>query len=207
MTKKLRLLVADDHAIVRMGLSALIDSQPDMACVGEALDGNAAVAKTTALKPDIVVMDIMMPELDGIRATQMLTRLPDAPKVLILTTSTSSEDLSHAIRSGASGAIMKSEANAKLLQAIRTIGGGADYLSPEVRGLLSHEPPVADLTERQLDILSSMAKGLTNKDIAGQLNCSSESIKDRINAICTKLGAANRTEAVAIALKKHLLKT
>ena len=206
MKAKLRILIADDHAIVRMGLSALIDSQPDMECVGEAIDGNDALSKARAVRPDVVIMDIMMPELDGIGATRALSALSPAPKVLILTTSTSSEDLAHALKAGAAGTIMKSEANANLLQAIRTIAEGDEYLSPEVADILAKEPPITDLTDRQLRILESMARGLTNKDIAAQLNCSPESVKDRINSICTKLGAANRTEAVAIALRKHLLK-
>ena len=208
MTRKLKILIADDHAIVRMGLSALIDTQPDMECVGEAIDGNDAIMKTKKHKPDIIVMDIMMPELDGIEATRTIAGQPNAPRILFLTSSTSSDELTRSIKAGAAGAIMKSEANAKLLEALRAIANGREtYLSEEVRALVASDPPTLPLTDRQIKILAAMAKGLTNKDIAAALDCSPESVKDRINAICTKLGAANRTEAVAIALRKQILRT
>ena len=203
---KIKVLIADDHALMRMGLRALLDTQRDIEVLGEATDGADALRKTARLKPDIVIMDIMMPGTDGIAATQQLSeRHPDV-RILVLTTSTSSDDLSRALKAGASGAILKSEANAKLLAAIRAIGRGEQSVSPEVSAMLAKDPPADELSPRQREILIAMSRGLTNKEIATSLDCSPESVKDRINAICTKLGASNRTEAVTIALRKHLLK-
>ena len=203
---KIKVLIADDHALMRMGLRALLDTQRDIEVLGEATDGADALRKTARLKPDIVIMDIMMPGTDGIAATQQLSeRHPDV-RILVLTTSTSSDDLSRALKAGAAGAILKSEANANLLAAIRAIACGEQSVSPEVSAMIAKDPPADELSPRQHEILIAMSRGLTNKEIATSLDCSPESVKDRINAICTKLGAANRTEAVTIALRKHLLK-
>ena len=203
---KIKILIADDHALMRMGLRALLDTQRDIEVLGEATDGADALRKTARLKPDIVIMDIMMPGTDGIAATQQMSeRHPDV-RILVLTTSTSSDDLSRALKAGAAGAILKSEANAKLLAAIRAIARGEQSVSPEVSAMIAKDPPADELSPRQREILIALSRGLTNKEIATSLDCSPESVKDRINAICTKLGASNRTEAVTIALRKHLLK-
>ena len=206
MTKKIKVLIADDHALMRMGLKALLETQPDIETIGEASDGSEAVRKARKLLPDVIIMDILMPGTDGIEATRQITdALPDV-KILILTTSTSSDDLNRAIQAGAAGAVLKSEANKRLLSAIRAIAKGASAISSEVRTMIDDDPPAAELTPRQMEILGEMARGLTNMEIAAALSCSPESVKDRINAICTKLGAANRSEAISIALRKHLLK-
>ena len=148
----------------------------------------------------------MMPVMDGIAATREIkTTLPSA-KVLILTTSTVSDDLAHAIDAGADGAITKSTANAKLLSAIRTVAAGRKFISPEVARLIATDPPAPSLTDRQLDILDGLARGLTNAEIANQLGIATDSVKEHINVVFSKLGAANRAEAVAIALRKQLLK-
>ena len=206
MTKKIRVLIADDHALMRMGLKSLLETQPDIETVGEASDGSEAVRKARKLLPDVIIMDILMPGTDGIEATRQITEaLPDV-KILILTTSTSSDDLNRAIQAGAAGAVLKSEANKRLLSGIRAVAKGASTSSTEVRTMIDEDPPAAELTPRQMEILGEMARGLTNKEIAAALSCGPESVKDRINAICTKLGAANRSEAISIALRKHLLK-
>ena len=205
MTKKIKILIADDHALMRMGLKALLETQPDIETIGEASDGSEAVRKARKLQPDVIIMDILMPGTDGIEATRQITEaLPDV-KVLILTTSTSSDDLNRAIQAGAAGAVLKSEANKRLLSAIRAVAKGASAISSEVRTMIDDDPPAAELTPRQMEILGEMARGLTNKEIAAALSCSPESVKDRINSICTKLDAANRSEAISIALRKHLL--
>ena len=203
---KIRIFVADDHALVRMGLVTLLKMERDFDVVGEAEDGQATVRKVLKLKPDIVIMDLMMPGMDGIEATQQLHRSLPSTRTLILTTSSSSTDIANALQSGASGAILKSAANADLLSAIRAIARGERYVSPDIQDLLSEDPPIPTLTDRQREILQSIIRGLTNPDIAAQFGISLASVKDHINLIFTKLGAANRTEAVAIALRKHLLK-
>ncbi len=202
----IKVLIADDHALMRMGLRALIETQPDIEVVGEATDGAEAVRKAKRLLPDVVIMDILMPESDGIEATRQLCESLPETKVLILTTSTSSDELNQALQSGASGAVLKSEANKRLLAAIRAVAKGEMDVSSEVTTIIDNDPPVSELTPRQAEILAEMARGLTNKEIATVLSCSPESVKDRVNIICTKLGAANRSEAIAIAMRKHLLK-
>ena len=202
----IRVLIADDHAIVRMGLSALLDAEDDIEVVGEADDGKAAVRAVLKLQPDVVVLDLMMPVMDGIAATREIKSALPSAKVLILTTSTVSDDLAHAIDAGADGAITKSTANAKLLSAIRTVAAGRKFISPEVARLIATDPPAPTLTDRQLDILDGLARGLTNAEIANQLGIATDSVKEHINVVFSKLGAANRAEAVAIALRKQLLK-
>ena len=202
---KIRVLIADDHAIVRIGLVALLETDSDIEVVGEADDGEVAVRKALKLKPDVVVMDLMMPVLDGIAATRELReRLPSA-KVLALTTSSVSDDLQHAIDAGASGVVTKSSVGTRLLSAIKSVAVGRKTVAPEVSKLLSVDPPAQPLTPRQAEVLGCLVRGLTNSDIARQLGISVERVKDHLNAIFAKIGAANRVEAVAIALRKHLV--
>lgn len=202
----IKVLIADDHAIVRMGLSALLDAEDDIEVVGEADDGKAAVRAVLKLQPDVVVLDLMMPVMDGIAATKEIKSALPSAKVLILTTSTVSDDLAHAIDAGADGAITKSTANAKLLSAIRTVAAGRSFISPEVARLIATDPPVPSLTDRQRDILDGLTRGLTNAEIANLLGITLDSVKEHINVVFAKLGAANRAEATMIAARKHLLK-
>lgn len=204
--KETTVLIADDHAIVRMGLAALLEPEPGIRVIGEADDGDVAIRKAIRNRPDIVIMDIMMPVRDGISATQEIkSRLPHT-RVLILTTSTVSDDLSRALEAGADGAITKSNANAQLLTAIRAIAADKRWVSPEIEKQIATDPPVQKLTERQEVILSSIVRGLTNADIAHQLGIREDSVKEHLNLIFSKIGAANRAEAVAIALRRHLLR-
>ena len=203
---KIRVLIADDHALVRMGLVSLLQMESDIEVVGEAEDGEAAVRLSKSLKPAVVVMDLMMPVKDGIEATLQIRKELPKTRVLILTTSSSSDAITHALQAGASGAILKSAANVELLQAIHAVASGEEAVSADVRRMMSIDPPAPKLTRRQQEILQSITRGLTNPDIASQFGISLGSVKDHINLIFTKLGAANRSEAVAIALQKHLLK-
>ena len=202
---KTRILIVDDHALIRRGLADLLRYEKDLAVVGEASDGESAIAAAAELKPDVVVMDLMMPVMDGVEATRRIKEsLPDS-KILILTTFGTSVDVARAIAAGASGAIMKDASMEEQLTAIRTVASGAKVLSPEIAKVVQ-ESPMPEFTERQLVILESTARGLTNKDIATMLEISVDAVKQHLAAICAKLNAANRVEAVAIALQKHLLK-
>ena len=206
MKSKIKVLIADDHTIVRIGLVTLLSAEPDIEVVGEARNGEMAVKETLRLTPDIVVMDLMMPKKDGAEATAELhERLPSA-KVIILTTFGASDGIAHALESGAAGALMKTADDADIVSTIRAVAGGRTVISADIKRLLANDPPVPTLTPRQLEVLSSMTRGLTNRDIANQLGICIDRVNDQVAAILTKIGAANRTEAVAIALRKHLFK-
>ena len=202
----IKLLIADDHAIVRTGLVALLESSGGIIVVGEADDGDAAVRMVRKCRPDIVVMDILMPGKNGIAATAEIKEMFPETKVLILTTSTVSDDLSAALAAGADGAVTKSTANKTLLAAVRSVAEGKRYVSPEISKMIANDPPVPELTDRQRVILEAMARGKANKEIAAQLDIQADSVRQHIIAIFSKLGAVNRAEAVAIAMRKQLLK-
>ena len=203
---KIKILVADDHAIVRVGLVTLLSRVPDFEIVGEAGNGAVAVSKALKLAPDVVVLDLVMPKMDGVAATAALhEKLPNA-KVLILTSFGTSEDISRALNAGAVGAILKNAANSELVSAIRRVAAGKRTVSPEIENMLANDPPVPELSPRQRDILESIMRGLTNNQIAMQFEISPESVKTHIAKLFEKIGAASRSEAVSIALRKQLLK-
>lgn len=203
---KIKILVADDHAIVRVGLVTLLNRVPDFEIVGEAGNGAVAVSKALKLAPDVVVLDLVMPKMDGVTATAALhEKLPGA-KVLILTSFGTSEDISRALNAGAVGAILKNAANSELVSAIRRVAAGKRTISPEIENMLANDPPVPELSPRQRDILESIMRGLTNNQIAMQFEISPESVKTHIAKLFEKIGAASRSEAVSIALRKQLLK-
>jgi len=206
MTEKTKVLLADDHAILRMGLAALLSSKSDLEVIGEACDGDEAVSLAVRLKPDVVIMDLMMPKKDGIAATAEIHELAPEVKILILTTFGTSNGFARAIKSGASGAIMKNAEKSDLISAIRTVAGGGRAITSEVAKLLHDDPPVQELSPRQADILKSVTQGMTNREIANQFAISPESVKSHIATIFNKIGANSRSEAVTIALRKHLLK-
>ena len=203
---KIKVLVADDHKIVRIGLKALISQQKDLVCVGEADDGNDAVRKAIELKPDVITMDLMMPGMDGETATaELRKRLPSA-KVVILTSFSTSDGIQAALDAGASGALMKTTADTTLLTAIRAVAGGQKFVSPAIKRLFASDPPADPLSPRQSDILKGIIDGKSNVDIATDLGISPAVVRDHTSVIFEKLGVTNRTEAVAIALRKQLLK-
>lgn len=204
--EKIRILIADDHTIVRAGLAALLGTEADFTVVGQAKNGEEAVQEAVRLQPDVVIMDLMMPKKDGVAATAEIQAKAPTAKVVLLTTFGTSDGIAHALRNGAKGAILKNTDNAQLTAAIRTIAQGGTHIAPEIRQQLAVDPPIPDLTPRQREILASMVRGLTDRDIARQLGIRQDGVNDHVSAILQKVGAANRTEAVAIALRKHLLK-
>ena len=203
---KIKVLIADDHTIVRAGLTALLGTEKDIEVVGEAKNGAEAVSNAVELHPDIVIMDLMMPKMDGVEATKELLRKAPSAKTILLTTYGTSDGIAHALKAGARGAVLKNADNSELAKAIRIVAQGGDYISPDIRQQLEADPPVPDLTPRQSEILESIVRGLTDRDIAQQLGLSPESVSEHVRAILQKIGAANRTEAVAIAMRKYLLK-
>ena len=205
--EKTRVLIADDHAIVRMGLVSLLGTTKSIEVVGEAFDGEDAVRKTLKIKPDVVMMDLVMPRKDGVEASAELHEKAPDVRVLILTTFSSSENIAKALKAGASGAVLKSASNDELIAAVLKVAGGERFLSADVERLLADDPPLPDLSPRQVEILESIARGLSNKEISSQFDISLESVKSHIKIILEKLGAANRTEAASIAQRKRVLKS
>ena len=205
MSKKIKVLISDDHLVVRMGISALLETEADIEVVGQAKNGVEAVSKSVRLQPDVVIMDLMMPKKDGIAATAELREKCPAARVIVLTSYSTSDVIARALDSGAAGAVLKTATETELVTAIRKVASGSSYVSSEIRRLLSVDPPVPVLTPRQEDILHSMVRGLTDRDIARQLGIRVDGVNGHVRDILQKLGAANRTEAVAIALRKHLL--
>jgi len=201
-----RILIADDHSVVRMGLASLLGTAKNIEIVGEAINGEDAVRKAMKLRPDVIVMDLVMPKKDGVAATEEIRSAAPETKVMILTTFGTSDDIARALKAGAIGAIMKSSTNRELLSAVQAVAAGKRFVSAEVEGILANDPPLPELSQRQREILDSISRGLTNKDIAAQLDISLESVKSHIKIILEKLNAASRTEAASIAQRKNLLK-
>ena len=207
MKHKTKILIVDDHALLRHGLKSIIKYQKDMEVVGEAENGEHAVRMAKALAPDLVVMDLVMPVMDGVEATRLIKADSPNVKVLILTTFGTSADISRALEVGATGAVMKDTPDEKLLAAMRRVLGGETVLAPEIAHMIKNEPEPPKLTDRQIDILHSLERGYTNRDIALQLGLKPSGVRVHIDALLSKLGAATRTEAVAIAIRRHLLKS
>ena len=204
--KKTRILIADDHMLMRMGLKSMLQYQTDMTVVGEAANGESAVRLAKELLPDVVIMDLMMPVLDGAEATRQILENNPETKIIILTSFGSSEDMNRALSFGAAGAQIKEAPTDSLIEAIRTVLKGKSAIASEIAQEIENMAVPISLTDRQRGILQSVARGLTNKEISVQYGLSPISVKKYLSAIFTKIGAANRTEAVTIALRKHLLK-
>lgn len=207
MASKLKILIVDDHAIVRDGLAAILKFQKDMTVVGEADDGQAAIQKAQELRPDIILMDLMMPNMNGTDATAAIKRILPNTQILILTSYGTSSDLSRAFKNGATGAITKSLPKEELLAAIRNVANGTRVASSEIEQTLKEEADMPSLSPRQLEILHSLTRGLTNDDIAREFGLSKAGVKFHLLTIFRKLNVANRTEAVGLASRKHLFQT
>ena len=206
MKKPIRLLIADDHAIVRIGLTSLFESESDIEVVGQAVDGEDAVRKADALRPDLLLMDLVMPNLDGSEATVAIKAAHPEIKVILLTTFGSANGLYRAIEAGAEGALTKSIEDATLVTTVRKVASGETVISPEIKKMLVEEKPIPELSPRQQEVLASITRGLSNAEIAAQLGIDAMTVREYLSTIFAKLGAANRTEAAAIALRKQLLK-
>ena len=215
MSQVLRLLVADDQAVVRLGFRALLDSQQDMDVVGVASDGRDAVALASSLHPDVALMDVRMPVLDGIAATRLLRELPKPPRVLIMTTFDLDEYVYDALRAGASGFLLKDATPEEILVAVRVVGGGEALLAPAVtsrliaefasRAALVAPPALASLTPREHEILLLVARGMANGEIAARLYLAEQTVKSHVSSVLFKLGVRDRVQAVILAYESGLI--
>jgi two-component system NarL family response regulator len=202
---QLRVVIADDHPIVREGLQAVIDDQPDMEVVGQAATGTEAVAIALAERPDVVLMDLRMPELNGVEAiTTLRGQWPEA-RVIVLTTYDGDEDIYRALQAGALAYLLKDTPRAELLEAIRAVARGLKRIPPEVATRLVERISAPALTEREVDVLRLMAHGRSNKAIGAELYISEGTVKFHVNNILGKLGAEDRTQAVTVALQRGIL--
>ena len=202
----IRILLIDDHAVMRMGLASLLGTQMGLTIVGDAGDGETGVRKALKLNPDIVIVDLLMPGMDGVETTTRIKEALPGTKVLILTTYGTADGIAHALEAGASGALVKTVELKELVAAIRAVTAGEQVISPEIEQILMNDPPVPKLSPRQTEILASIVQGLSTEDVARQLGLSVQMVKEHLSATFEKIGANNRAEAVAIALRKHLLK-
>jgi DNA-binding NarL/FixJ family response regulator len=208
--KKLRILLADDHEMIREGLKLLVNRQPDMETIGEANNGRAAVALAQELKPDVVVMDISMPEMNGLKATERLKKLCPEIKVLTLTRHADDAYLRQLLKAGASGYLLKKSASGELVRAIRTVAEGGTYLDPAVTGRVVSDalgrrtargaPPDNALSGREEEVLRLTAWGYANKEIAAHLDISVRTIEVYKTRAMEKLGMKNRIDIVRYAL-------
>lgn len=213
----IRVLVADDEALLRSAFSSLIEAEDDLAVVGTAADGRQAVELVASLTPDVVVMDVRMPVLDGIEATRQITRDRSESRVLILTTFDLDEYVFEALRAGASGFALKSRPPEELLSGIRTIADGEALLAPSVtRRLIAHfadrhqataRTPwgLAELTDREREVLVLVARGLSNGELAATLHVTLPTVKTHVSRLLTKLGARDRTQLVILAYESGVL--
>ncbi len=213
MSQRIRILLVDDHEVVRQGLRRMLDMEEDLEVVGEAADVVEALAQVQALSPDVVLLDVKMPDVDGIEAIQMLKERQPELRILMLTLY--EEHLAQAIEAGADGYLLKDSKREELVGAVRAVNQGQSPMSPGLGPKLftefaslakeSAEGRAPFLTERQMSVLVSIAAGATTKEIAGQLFLSDASVKREISAIFARLGARNRSEAISEAYKRNLI--
>jgi DNA-binding NarL/FixJ family response regulator len=212
MTPRIRVLVVDDHLIVRKGIRALLGTEPDMEVVGEAADGREAVVAAARLRPDVILMDLVMPEVDGIAAIQQIVAGGPAARILVLTSFDADDKVFPAIRAGALGYTLKNAGPAELAHAIRQVYRGEASLHPTVAQKVLQElmhpparPPTADpLTEREMAVLRRVAHGESNQQIAGALGISEATARTHVSNILSKLHLASRTQAALYALREGL---
>ncbi|MFF3963796.1 response regulator [Streptomyces griseorubiginosus] len=216
----IRVLVADDQMMVREGFSVLLNAMPDIEVVGEAVNGREAVDRVRELAPDVVLMDIRMPELNGIEATREIVAANGTSKVLVLTTFDLDEYVYQALRAGASGFLLKDASARQLAEGVRVVASGEALLAPSVtrrlitefsklsespRVLASAQAAYGDLTERETEVLVLIAQGLSNLEIAGRLVVAESTIKTHVSRILVKLGLRDRTQAAVFAYEARLV--
>jgi two-component system, NarL family, response regulator LiaR len=210
--KTIRLLIADDHNIVRKGIKVLLATEPDMQVVGEAENGTEAVEKAATLKPDVILMDLVMPEMDGIEATRKITAEQPGAHILVLTSFAADDKVFPAVKAGALGYLLKDSTPEQLLEAIRQVHRGEPSLEPSIARKVLQElsrpgqgaPTVDPLTERELDVLRLVAQGMSNKEIAAKLFVAEWTVRTHVSNVLGKLHLASRTQAALYALRSGL---
>jgi DNA-binding NarL/FixJ family response regulator len=213
----IRVVVADDQGMVRSGFSVLLNAQPDIEVIGEAVNGQEAITRAAELRPDVILMDVRMPVLDGLQATRQITAMTDPPKILVLTTFDLDDYVYEALRSGASGFLLKDASATELANAVRLVAAGDALLAPGVTRRLIAEfarmgaprspgrKQLEGLTERESEVLALVARGMSNAEIADHLVVAEQTIKTHVGRILMKLGLRDRTQAVVLAYESGLV--
>jgi two-component system NarL family response regulator len=201
----IRVMVVEDHVVVRQGIAALLQMQKDFEVVAEAGDGDSAIEAFRQHRPDVTLMDLRIPRKDGVEVIRLLRREFPASRFLVLTTYDSEDDVSRALQAGASGYLLKGVSRATLTDAIRLLHAGRRYIPPEIADRVLPRPPGVVLTAREVQVLRRIAEGLSNKEIGEQLGISESTVKTHVNHLLGKLGAADRTKALVLALKRGLV--
>ncbi|HEY0603913.1 MAG TPA: response regulator transcription factor [Herpetosiphonaceae bacterium] len=207
----IRVVLADDHSVVRKGVREFLEEEPDIDVIGEASDGLQAVELATELQPDVIVMDIKMPQLSGVDATRRIRSAAPKVRVLALTAYDDDPYIFGLLEAGASGYVLKTAESSELIRAIRAVAAGQSALDPAIApriiARVAQPAPVAEsLTERELEVLRLAARGLTNKQIGHDLDISDRTVQNHLANIYAKLGVASRTEAVTAALQRGMLR-
>jgi len=214
----IRVVIADDQGMVRSGFTVLLNAQPDIEVIAEAVNGQEAIAHATSLHPDVILMDVRMPVLDGLQATRQITAMPDPPKILVLTTFDLDDYVYEALRSGASGFLLKDASAGELAEAVRVVAAGDALLAPGVTRRLIAEfarlgaPRAAsrrnldDLTDRETEVLALVARGMSNAEIAAHLVLSEQTVKTHVSRILMKLALRDRAQAVVFAYESGLIR-
>jgi DNA-binding NarL/FixJ family response regulator len=203
--EKLRILIADDHYLIRMGLNALVGTEPDMEVVAEAADGQQALEMFAKHQPDLVLMDLRMPGNGGIQAILEIRKKFPAARFLVLSAFDGDEDIYRALQAGAQGYVLKKTTGDKLVPALRAVAAGQTWIPKEVASQLASRKLLEELTTRELQVLEKLAHGLANKEIADLLNISEHTVKDHLKSILGKLRVADRTEAVTTAIQRGII--
>jgi DNA-binding NarL/FixJ family response regulator len=203
--QNIRVLCADDHPLVRKGIAAILANEPDIELVGEAGNGREAVEKFRRLKPDVTLMDLRMPELDGIAAAALIrSEFPEA-KLIALTSFDGDQDIYRALEAGVRGYLLKETVHTDIVHAVRLVHSGKRLMPPEVAERLAEYFPQAALTPREVEVLTLVARGLGNKEIADELGTASGTVKMHVQNILSKLKATDRTHAVTIGLQRGII--
>jgi len=215
----IRIILADDHPIVREGLHTLLETQPDFEVIAECANGDEALQTTARLKPDMLLLDLEMPGKDGVETMRLLSQMVQRPRVIVFTAFDDDDRIIHALQAGADGYLLKEAPRDEIFKSIRITMSGGSMLQPVVASkllrhvgqqrtssrLINAMPPVEELTERELEVLRLLAQGMPNKEIASHLIISERTAKFHVSSIMSKLGATNRTEAVALAAQRGLI--
>lgn len=201
----IRVLIADDHSIVRQGLATIVNRDPEMTAIAQAEDGQQAIELFRQHQPDVTLMDLRMPQVGGVEAISAICAEFKPARIIVLTTYDGDEDIYRGLHAGAQGYLLKDAKPNELLQAIRTVARGQQYIPPEVGAKLVQRLSNPELSERELEVLGLMAQGMSNLDIGAALTIGESTVKSHVNRILSKLGVSDRTQAVIVAVKRGIV--